>query len=90
MDNEKPYKFTIASSDFVDRYGKSVSALLKLIAKYMGWNDDGAHVFVSDMSTLGDFCLEDEEIADLSQELGFNVHHEDLIKDIAMRMSDGW
>jgi hypothetical protein len=47
-------------------------------------------VYVSDLSTLGDFCLEDEELAELSQEVGFNVHHEDYIKDIAMRMSDGW
>lgn len=90
MRYEKPSNYTFLRERVVDQYSKSVAALLKLISKYMGWNDEGAHVFVSDMSTLGDFALEDAELAELSQEIGFNVHHEDYIKDIALRMSDGW
>lgn len=86
----EPWRFVPAPSDGIGKYSKQVSALIKLLSKYMGWDDEGEHVYVSDLSTLGDFCLEDEELVQLSQEVGFNVHHEDYIKDIAMRMSDGW
>lgn len=86
----KPLRFELASCDDIDKFSKAVSAFIKMLGKYMGWGDDDSNVFVSDMSTLGDFGLSDEDLAALSQDVGFNLHHEDYIKDIAARMSGGW
>jgi len=69
----------------IERRNANVNRLLWLVAPYMGW-EDLSHVFVSDRSSLGDFCLEESALAEISKKLGFDVRGDDLIWELAMRM----
>lgn len=79
-------KLFLADTHEVEQLRESMDRLLLSIGEYMGWEGDISHVFVSDMSTLGDFGLEDSEVAALSKTLGFEVRPGDYLKDIALRM----
>lgn len=72
----------------VDANWENMERLLRLIAIPMEWDEDAlAQVFVSDMSPLGHFCLEEEARVQLCKELGFDVNDEDLLVEIAAKMS---
>lgn len=91
--DEKPFAKDVfgnnvfmAESDEIKKAGSNVDALLELIAPFMGWKDKGRHVFVSDMSELGDFFHSDEQCRNLSLKLGFDVSRHDYIHKIASKM----
>lgn len=92
-EKEKPFakdvfgnSIFMAESDRIKKSGSNVAALLELIAPFMGWKDGGRHVFVSDMSELGDFCLSDRHYELLSARVGFTVGPHDYIHEIAAKM----
>jgi hypothetical protein len=62
--------------------------LLLMIGEYMGWNGDISHVYTSDLSSLGDFRLEDAEVEELGDKLGFKVKHKDYLDKIAEKMKE--
>lgn len=76
----------LAPSDEIKEAGSTVDRLLEMLASFMGWEDGGEHVFVSDESTLGDFCLDDDDLEKLSIQVGFKVGPGDYVYDIANRM----
>lgn len=70
-------------------HAANIDRLLMAVAKFMWEGDAGEWVdncFVSDMSSLGDFGLENAEIEKLGKELGLELKQQDLLMDIAMRM----
>ena len=93
MSDEKPLckdvfgnNIFMAEADAIKSQQENVNRLLLLIGEYMGWDGDISHVFVSDLTTLGDFCLEDEELSELAEKLGFAVEPQEYLHDIALRM----
>ena len=76
----------MAETDKVDAKQEQINRLLQYVGKYMGWGNDISKVWVSDMSHLGDFGLEDSELADLSNVLGFVVSSDDYLYSIAEKM----
>jgi hypothetical protein len=79
-------KIVMAPSVEIERNRESVDRLLLMVGEYMGWEGDTSHVFVSDMTTLGDFNLEESEMEELSRKVGFPVARSDELKDVALRM----
>ena len=78
-------KIFMADTIEIERRNANVNTLLWLVAPHMGW-EDLSRVFVSDRSSLGDFCLEPHVLKEISEKLGFSVSDDDLIWEIAMRM----
>lgn len=71
-----------------------VDALLVLIGEYMVDEEMGmtpeewaGYCIVTDMSSIGDFCIEPEHLASLSAKVGFPVQDEDLVYEVARRMA---
>jgi hypothetical protein len=61
--------------------------LLLMVGKYMGWKGDISHVFVSDLSTMGDFCLKESQLAAIAKQLGFKISNADYLHKIASKMT---
>lgn len=78
-------KVFMAETDEIDKQRANVDKLLWLVAPFMGWADI-SHVFVSDMSSLGDFGLEDTELQQIQTTLGFPVKADDYLYEIAGKM----
>lgn len=68
--------------DRIDAHPAERSKLLRLIERTCGVSG----IFATDESSLSDFCPESEELALISQELGFTVNECDLLCDIAAKM----
>lgn len=66
----------------------TIDRLLLMIGEYMGWNGDISHVYVSDLSQLGNFNIDDHEVVDLSQKLGFRVEFKDCLVDIVKKIEE--
>lgn len=81
----KGKKIEFADQTQVTNLKEQVDKVLWMIAGYMGW-EDLSYVFVSDLSTLGDYSLEDHELAEFGRKLGFEVGHKDYIYEIALRL----
>lgn len=85
-------KIVMAPTDVVNapNVTKNVDRLLVLIGKYMTDGDPqewALECWVSDMSSFGDFALEDEELAEIGTILNLKLEHSDLLGDVAMKMS---
>jgi len=76
----------MGKADAIKQQRENIDRLLLMIGEYMGWEGDISHVFVSDLSQIGDFCLGDAEVAELSRKLGFDCGHDDYLHEIALRM----
>jgi hypothetical protein len=77
-------EFQLAGQDSVDYLATYVDFVMKAIEKTTGVK--GA--WVSDESSIGDFPVEDKELALIEKELGLSVQYEDKIVDIARRLKD--
>lgn len=84
----KQLKIEMADTDKVEAV--DVKPLLRFIAPYMrsgrdvqDWVD---HCFVSDESNVGDFMLDAEAMASLSEQLGFAVKSDDRMWQVAEKM----
>lgn len=82
-------KIVFAESPLVDQYKKQVSQILLAVGKWMSEDaDDWANgAFVSDMSSFGDFDLDDDELALVSAEIGIGIKKDDYIFAVAARMA---
>lgn len=70
---------------------ESLDRLLLLIAKYMTSGDPQEWVnycWISDLSSISDFFLEDYQIAEIASTLNLTIQPGDLLVDIARRMSN--
>lgn len=86
------FKIVMAESPLVDRYETQVRQILVAIGKHMGEEEDAEEwadrAFVSDMSSLGDFGLNDSELVFISIDLGgIPVRKDDYIYALAARMA---
>lgn len=86
-------KIVFAESPLVDQYEKQVRQILLAIGKHMGEEEEYAEewadgAFVSDMSSMGDFGLNDSELCFVSVDLGgIPVGKDDYIYAVAARMA---
>ena len=84
------FKVVMAESDLVDQYETQVLQIKLAIGKWISddaedWADT---CFMSDMSTFGDFCWDDEDgLALISAEIGIGVKKDDYVYAIAARMA---
>lgn len=94
----KTAKVVNAEDDLIQSNQKNVNVLLALIGKQMGHDDNDdeddnkefvRRCFVSDMSELNDFHLNESELVELSLQLGFDVGRNDLIFAVAAKMPGG-
>lgn len=86
------FKVVMAESPLVDQYEKQIRQILLAIGKYMGEEEDAEEwadgAFVSDMSSMGDFGLNDSELCFISVDLGgIPVGKDDYIYAVAARMA---
>lgn len=87
------FKLVMAESPLVDHYDEQVRLILLAIGKQMcAEDDDGTewanNAFVSDMSTIGDFRLNDSELCFVLVDLGgIVVNQGDYIYQLAARMA---
>lgn len=76
--------FKMASQQAVDYLHYYVDLVMKAVEKGAGIK--GA--WTSDLSSIGDFTGDDEELKKIEDELGMPVHYTDLIVDLARRLKD--
>lgn len=75
-----PDEFEFAPQDKIDKLGPWVDMVLEAIGHPVAW--------VSDESMVGDFGLDDGEIADAGIALGFGIKNTDYIYDLAECLRD--
>ena len=75
----------LAETTQIEVNQENVKALLWMIAPFMGWKNVD-HVFVSDMSSLSDFGLDDGELQQIQNKLGFTIKASDYLFEIAAKM----
>jgi hypothetical protein len=76
-------KISFAMTEVVGQYPVECARILHLI-----FGEDISHVFVSDESTMGDFPLDEDGVADMSLELGVPVGLSDLFIDVCKRLHE--
>ena len=82
-DNEDDFEIEGSPEHLVSEYGTEIN----LIQTVLGTIDyDFANAIVTDESKFSDFDLSDEELDELSTELGANIDHGDLLMEIAKKM----
>lgn len=77
---------TIADTSRIDANSENVDLLLTEIGYYMGW-DGLDEVFVSDLSMISDFLLDDDELLAIAEKLDVAIDQEDYIWEVAERMN---
>ena len=78
-------KIAMADSNLVEKYRDKVEVILWAVANVKGWGDID-DVFVSDMSSLGDFQLSDAQLRTIQAVVGFPIKAQHLIYEIAAKM----
>jgi hypothetical protein len=68
-------KIVFAPQDKIRELRPWVQSVLEAIGHPEAW--------VSDQSSVGDFCLDDDELAEVSEILGVPVEHKSYIHDLA-------
>lgn len=63
---------------------KDLKPWVKKVTDMMGFT----RCFISDQSTISDFDLDDQELAQLNEKLGLPVSHKDYIVDVAARLRE--
>lgn len=80
-----------AESDKTNAVSAHIDKLLLAVGEFMGAPGDAAgwaaECWVSDMSTLGDFGLEDDEVRQIGEKVGVAINNEDYLYEIAERMA---
>jgi hypothetical protein len=83
----------LAKTDFIALRQQELHKLLGLVAVEMGFGQDESDVrdwvdscFVTDRSSVGDFCLGDDQVEKLGRVLGLVIQQSDLLYEIALRL----
>ena len=63
---------------------KSLTQWVRVVLTAIGYPT----AFVTDLSKVGDFCLEDDELQEVSEKLGFSVSHNDFVVDLARKLKE--
>lgn len=78
----KKKKIEFAGAERIGYLEAWVDQIMKLICP--------DYIFISDMSAIGDFDVEEEDMPRLSKELGVEVKITDLVVDVAQRMKNAF
>ena len=82
-DNEDDFEIEGSPEHLVSEYGTEIN----LIQTVLGTIDyDFANAIVTDESKFSDFDLTDEELDEVSMEVGANITHDDLLIYVAKKM----
>ena len=81
----KEDELTLDWSDehLISEYGTEITLILGVLGQI---DYDLGQAIVTDESKFSDFDLSDEELDELSTELGANIDHGDLLMEIAKKM----
>lgn len=77
-DRFKGKKIVAAPQTDTIKYGREMACILDAIGH--------PEAFVTDMSSIGDFCLDEPEIKQLTIDFGFEVKESDLLIEIAKQL----
>jgi hypothetical protein len=81
--NEDDFEIECASEHLVSEYGTEINLILTVLGNI---DFDFSNAIVTDESKFADFDLSDEELDELSTEVGANVKHEDHLVQIAKKI----
>ena len=82
---ENEYDFELDEDDMIDAYASEVNLILTVLGKI---DEDLANSILTNSSKFADFDLTDEELDEVTSELGFSVKNKDNVIDIAKKMRD--
>ena len=85
-DKEDDLTFELADEHLIGEYGTEINLILGVLGQI---DYDLGQAIVTDESKFSDFDLSDEELDELSTEVGVNIEHNDLLPDIAKKMRGG-
>ena len=85
-EEDEDLTFELGDEHLTSEYGTEVSLILSVLGQI---DFELGQAVVTDESKFSDFDLSDEELDELSTELGANVDHGDLLTDIAKKMRGG-
>ena len=85
-DKEDDLTFELSDEHLISEYGTEITLILGVLGQI---DYDLGQAIVTDESKFSDFDLSDEELDELSTELGANIDHGDLLTDIAKKMRGG-
>ena len=84
--NEDDFEIECVSEHLVSEYGTEVNLILTVLGNI---DYDFANAIVTDESKFSDFDLTDEELDEVSTEVGANVTNDDLLTLVAKKMRGG-
>lgn len=84
MRNED-FNFELDEDDMIDEFASEVNLILTVLSKI---DDDFTNSVLTNTSKFADFDLTDEELDEVTTELGFSVKNSNKIIDIAKKMRD--
>jgi hypothetical protein len=82
-DKDADLTFELLDEHLIGEYGTEITLLLGVLGQI---DYDLAQAIVTDESKFSDFDLSDEELDELSTEVGVNINHDDLLTTIAQKM----
>jgi hypothetical protein len=82
-DNEDDYEIEWADQHLVSEYGTEINLILSVLGNI---DYDFANAIVTDESKFSDFDLTDEELDEVSTEVGANIIHDDFLTSVAKKM----
>ena len=82
-DKEDDLTFELADEHLIGEYGTEINLILGVLGQI---DYDLGLAVVTDESKFSDFDLSDEELDEVSTELGVNIDHIDLLTFVASKM----
>ena len=80
------YDFQVEEDDEeIDEFSSEVNLILQILKKI---DEDLANSVITSDSKVEDFDLTDEELDEVSEQIGFNLKNSDYIIDIAGKIRD--
>lgn len=84
--NEDDFEIECVSEHLVSEYGTEVNLILTVLGNI---DFDFSNAIVTDESKFSDFDLTDEELDEVSTEVGVNIAHDNLLIFAAKKMRGG-
>ena len=81
--NEYDYENECDTTHLVSEYGTEVNLILTVLGNI---DYDFANAIVTDESKFADFDLTDEELDEVSTEVGANIMHDDALVHVAKKL----
>ena len=82
---EEEFDFELDEDDKIDEYASEVNLILTTLGKI---DQDLTYSVLTNSSKFVDFDLTDEELDEVSTDIGFVIKNENKIVDIAKKMRD--